>query len=102
MDEDQARAAKERYTQMEVTLPELWQQNQELMARLQEKENIVTTKRLCADRRSRAQTQESANLTAELLVGRQGPKVQIEGMRLGVKVEKPDVYSGKKGKDLDT
>ena len=38
----------------------------------------------------------------ELLVGRQGPEVQIEGMRLGVKVEKPDVYSGKKGKDLDT
>ena len=102
MDEDQARAVEERYAQMEATLQELRQQNQELMARVQEQENIVATERLRADRRSRAETQEFANLTAELLAGRQGPKVQIEGMRLGVKVEKPNVYNGEKGKDLDT
>ena len=102
MDEDQARAAEERYAQIEATLQELWQQNQELMARVQEQENIVAIERLRADKRSRAQMQEFANLTAELLVGQQGPKVQIEGMRLGVKVEKPYVYSGEKGKDIDT
>ena len=72
------------------------------MARLQEQENIVATEYLCADRRSRAQMQEFVNLTTELLVGRQGPEVQIEGMRLGVKVEKPNVYNSKKGKDLHT
>ena len=32
MDEDQARAVEERYAQMEATLQELRQQNQELMA----------------------------------------------------------------------
>ena len=87
---------------MEATLQELKQQNQELMARLQEQGNIVATERLHADKRSRAQMQEFANVTMELLVGQQGPEVQIEGMRLGVKVEKPDVYSGEKGKDLDS
>ena len=69
MDEDQALAAEERYAQMEATLQELWQQNQELMARLQEQENIMATERLYASRRSRAQTQEFANLTVELLAG---------------------------------
>ena len=38
-----------------------------------------------ADCRSRAQTQEFANLIAELLAGRQGPDVQFEGMRIGRK-----------------
>ena len=61
------------------------------MAHVREQENIVATNCLRADKRSRAQMQEFTNLTAELLVGRQGPEVQIEGMRLGVKVEKPDV-----------
>ena len=45
---------------------------------------------------------EHRNLTAELLAGRQGPKVQFEGMRLSVKVEKPENYDGDKVKDLDT
>ena len=39
--------------------------------------------------------QEFANLTAELLAGRQGPEVQLDGMRIGVKVEKPETYSGR-------
>ena len=80
MDEDQARVAEERYAQMEATLQELRQHNQELMARIQEQANIMATERLRADKRSRAQTQDFVNLTAELLAGRQGLEVQIEGM----------------------
>ena len=45
---------------------------------------------------------EFTNLTAELLAGRRGPDVQFDGMRIGVKVEKPEAYSGEKGRDLDT
>ena len=48
------------------------------------------------------QTQEFVNLTAELLVGRQGLEVQMEGMWIGVKVEKPDKFDGSKSKDVDT
>ena len=58
--------------------------------------------RLWADCRSRAQMQEFANLTAELLAGRPGPEAQFQGMRIGVKVEKPETYSGEKSRDLDT
>ena len=46
--------------------------------------------------------QEFANLTAELLVGWQGPVVQLEGLCLNVKVEKPEQYDGNEAKDLDT
>ena len=46
--------------------------------------------------------QEFANLTAELLAGRQGPQAHLEGVRLNIKVEKPDTYDGDKAKDLDT
>ena len=35
-------------------------------------------------------------------MGRQWPQVQVEGMRIGVKVEKPETYSGEKTRDLDT
>ena len=62
---------------------------------------MVATERLRADRRSRAQEQKFANLTAELLAGRQGPDVQLEGMCISVKVEKPETYSGEKTRDLD-
>ena len=89
LDEEQARAMEERYAWMEATLQELQQQNQELQCRLQEQQEVVNTERLCADRKSRAQTQEFANLTVELLVGQRGPEIQMEGMRMGVKVEKP-------------
>ena len=54
------------------------------------------------DRKSRAQTQEFANLIAELLVGRQGPQAEFQGMRFGIKVGKPANYDGDKGQDLDT
>ena len=72
------------------------------MRTVQEQQEQVATKRLRVDRRSRGQTQEFANLTVELLAGQQGPDVQLEGMRIGVKVEKPDTYSGEKTRDLDT
>ena len=87
---------------MEATLQELQQQNQELQCRLQEQQEIVNTERLHADCRSRAQTQEFANLTAELLAGRRGPELQMQGMQMGVKVEKPEAYDGDKSRDLDT
>ena len=45
---------------------------------------------------------EFANLMAELLAGRRGPEVQMDGMRIGVKIEKPENYDGSKGRDMDT
>ena len=57
---------------------------------------------MCADSKSRAQTQEFANLTVELIVGRREPEIPMEGMQMGVKVEKPDTYDGDKSRDLDT
>ena len=45
---------------------------------------------------------EFVNLTMELLVGRRGPEVKLEGMHIGVKVEKPENYDGNKGRDVDT
>ena len=102
LDEAEAQQAAERYAQMEAELQALRQRNAELIRDLQEQQNIAATERLRADRRSRAQTQEFANLTAELLAGRQGPQVQLDGTRLSVKVEKPENYDGDKVKDLDT
>ena len=74
------------------------------MHNLQESQNIAAMEHGRADRRSRAQTQEFANLTAELIAQqqRQGPEVQFECMRFNVKVEKPETYNGDKTKDLDT
>ena len=60
------------------------------------------TELLRANHRSRAQTQEFANLTAELLAGQRGPELQMEGIRMGVKVEKPEAYNGDKSRALDT
>ena len=81
-----------------------WKQNCRHYSR--EMQNLHATcknnKTLRANQRSRAQTQEFANLTAELLAGRQGPQVQLDGTRLNVKVEKPENYDGDKVKDLDT
>ena len=61
--------------QMEAELQALRQRNEELLCSLQEQENIVAIERIRANHRSRAQTQEFANLMAELLAGRQGPEV---------------------------
>ena len=87
---------------MEAELQALRQRNEELIRDLQEQQNIAATECVRADQRSRAQTQEFANLIAELLAGRQGPQVQLDGTHLSVKVEKPENYEGDKAKDLDT
>ena len=77
-------------------------ENEELALVIQYQQEQVATKCVWADHQSRAQTQEFANLTVELFAGQRGPEVQYKGMRIGVKVEKPDNYDGNKGKDLDT
>ena len=100
--EEEVYTAEARYVALEAELQALRLCNEELMCRLQEQENIVAVERLGGDRRSRAQMQEFINLTTELLVERRGPKVQLEGMRLGLKVEKADMYGGTKGRDPDT
>ena len=69
LDKEQAHAVEERYTRMEAMLQELQQYNQELQHRLQEQQEIVNTERLRANHRLRAQMQEFANLTVELLAG---------------------------------
>ena len=102
MDEAEAQQAAKCYAKMEAELQALRRQNEELMSAVREQQELVAAERLRGDRRSRAQMQEFANLTAELLAGRQGPEVQFEGMRLNVKVEKPEQYDGDKAKDLDT
>ena len=60
---------------MEAELQALQQQNAEIMRELQEAQNAAATERVRADRRSKAQTQEFATLTTELLAARQGPQV---------------------------
>ena len=61
--------------------------NEELACGLREQKEVVVAERLWADRRAQAQMRECANLMAKLLVGRRGPKVQMDGMWIGVKVE---------------
>ena len=73
--EEEAQQATERYAMMEAELQALRQRNEELVRAVQEQQEILATKRLQADCRSRAQTQEFANMTAELLVGQRGPEV---------------------------
>ena len=63
---------------------------------------MAETAQLRADRRGRAQMQDFANLTAELLAGRRGPEVQMEPFRMGVKMEHPDHFEGGKLQDVDT
>ena len=100
--EAEVQQAAECYAKMEAELQALREQNEELRGAIREQQEQVATERLHGDRRSRAQMQEFANLTAELLAGRQGPQAQFEGVRLNIKVEKPDTYDGDKAKDLDT
>ena len=102
MGEEEAQQAAERYAAMEAELQALRQRNEELMRAVQEQQELVAAERVRADRQARAQMQEFVNLTAGLLAERRGPEVQLEGMRIGVKVEKPETYSGKKSRDLDT
>ena len=98
--EAKAQQAAECYAKVEAELQALRQQNEELRSAVREQQEQVATERLREDRRSRAQMQDFANFTAELLVGRQGPQAQFKGVRLNIKVEKPDTYDGDKAKDL--
>ena len=100
--EAEAQQAAEHYAKIEAELQALRQQNEELRGAVREQQEQVATEHLRGDRRSRAQMQEFANLTVELLAGRQGPQAHLEGVRLNIKVEKPDTYDGDKAKDLDT
>ena len=69
LDEAKAQQAAERYAKMEVELQALRQQNEELRGAVREQQEQVATEHLRGDRRARAQMQEFANLTAELLAG---------------------------------
>ena len=46
--------------------------------------------------------QDFANLTAKIIAGRRGPQVQMENVRIGVKMERPDYFYGSKDQDVDT
>ena len=76
------------------------QNNVGLTRELQEQRERVETERVRVDRQSRAQVQDFANLTAELIAGRRGP--EMEGVRIGVKVERPEYFDGGKAQDVDT
>ena len=45
-----------------------------------------------AERGERAQMQDFANLTPEIIAGRRGPKVQMENVRIGLKIERRDYF----------
>ena len=92
MEEAKVQQAAKCYAKMEAELQALRQQNQELMRALGEQEELIASEHLRGDRRACAQMQEFANLTAELLAGQEGPTVQLDGMCLNVKVEKPKQY----------
>ena len=95
-DEEATSIVEERYAVLEAELQAMRARNEELACGLQDQ------RQLRADKSAQGQIREFANLIAELLVGRRGPEVQMDGMRIGVKVEKPENYDGSKGRDLDT
>ena len=98
--DEQMRQMAERIAALEAELQATLQTNAGLTRELQEQSERADTERLRADRRSRAQVQEFANLTAELIATRRGP--EMEGVRVGVKVERPEYFEGGKTQDVDT
>ena len=103
MAEAQMQQLMERVAALEAELQATRQANVELTQQFQEQREVAETAQLRADRRGRAQMHDFANLTAELLAGRQGePAVQMEPVRLGVKMEHPDHFEGGKWQDVDT
>ena len=94
MAEEQLQNLVERVAALEAELQATRQANTELTQGLQEQREVAETAQLRADRRGRAQMQDFANLTAELIAGRRGPKVQMDNVRLGVKMERPDYFEG--------
>ena len=66
---DAVRAAEERFALMEVELQTPREQNKNLLRELREQQSVAEAERLRAGRRTQAQVQDFANLTAELLAG---------------------------------
>ena len=98
MADEQTRQLVERVAALEAELQATLQANAELTRGLQEQCEIEETAQLRADRRGRAQMQDFANLMAELIAGRRGPEGQMENVRLGVKMERPDYFEGARRK----
>ena len=95
LDEEEARQAEERYNQLLEEVNQARERNQRLERDLAVFQEQAATERIRGDRRSRAQAQDMAQLTAELIAGR--------GMApMGMKVEKPEIYDGAKHRDVDT
>ena len=83
IDEDVARQAEERYARLEGELQEMRQQNEALNRELQQQNEVAQTERLRADRRSRAQMQDFANMTVELSAGKDADlKCNLRGCSL--------------------
>ena len=100
MAEEQMRQLAERIAALEAELRATQQANAELTQGLTEQREIAETAQLRADRRGRAQMQDFAQMTAEIVAAR-GPEGQGE-RRFGVKMERPDYFDGGKLQDVDT
>ena len=94
------RQLAERVAALEAELQATRQANAELMQGIAEQREIAETAQLRADRRGRAQMQDFANLTAELIAAR-GPQVQGD-RRFGVKMERPEYFDRGKTQDVNT
>ena len=100
MAEEQMRQLAERVAALEAELQATRQANAELTQGMAEQQEIAETAQLRADRRGRAQMQDFANLTVELITAR-GPGGQ-GGQPFGIKMERPDYFEGGKHQDVDT
>ena len=100
MAEEQMRQLAERVAALEAELQATRQANAELTQGIAEQREIAETAQLRADRRGRAQMQDFAQLTAQMMAAR-GPEAQGE-RRFGVKMERPDYFEGGKTQDVDT
>ena len=93
--EEEARQAEERFAKLQEEFAQARERNQRLEQEMAVLREQAATEHLRGDRRSRAQAQDMAQLTAELIAGR--------GMApMGMKVEKPEIYDGAKHRDVDT
>ena len=93
--EEEARQAEERYQALLVEVNQARENAQKMEQELAVLRDQAATAQIRGDRRSRAQAQDMAQLTAELIAGR--------GMApMGMKVEKPEIYDGAKHRDVDT
>ena len=99
---DAVRAAEERFLLMEAEMRTLREQNETLMRELREQQSVAEAERLRAGRRTQAQVQDFAHLTAELLAARAGPAGNFGGPQMGVKMERPEAFDGAKHQDVDT